>query len=368
MASSPDAVVVVDEQGRIEMASAATETLFGYRTEQVVGQPIEMLVPDRVRHVHRDYRASYSKDPVPRAMGAGLELHGRRRDGSVFPVDVSLTPLRLHGRVRTAAFVRDATSRRRSEHLMRDVNEVTRQVLAGEDVTDILTAVSERAQRLVRASAAWVVVPDETDPDRLVVTAASGRSADLLVGASLDAQTSLSAGAMRAGQPVVLLDMSAEPAVLSEARRDGFGPGVYLPMLTQNKPIGALVVARDAGAECFTHEEVAAVEVFASAAAVGIALGAARDAVEDLHMVSEHERIARDLHDTVIQRLFALGMRLQSAQRLADPRVSDRIVEAVEAIDEVIRDIRETIFDLNRPQTAELGVRQRVPRGGGRGR
>jgi signal transduction histidine kinase len=243
---------------------------------------------------------------------------------------------------------------------MQDVNEVTRQVLAGADITDILMDVSERARTLVGASAAWVVVPDERNPGRLRVRAAAGRGADQLIGAPLDAETSLSARSMRAGQPVVLPDMSVEPAVLSEARQRGFGPGAYLPMLAEDGPIGALVVARDAGAGRFTDSEVAAVEVFASAAAVGIALGSARDALEDLHILSEHERIGRDLHDTVIQQLFALGMRLQGAQRLADPPVNSRIKEAVDAIDEVIREIRETIFDLNRPEGSDRNVRDRL--------
>jgi len=131
-------------------------------------------------------------------------------------------------------------------------------------------------------------------------------------------------------------------------------------MLTQDGAVGALVVAREAGSEPFVQAELDAVEVFASATAVGQALGAARDALADLRIVSEHERIARDLHDTVIQRLFALGMGLQAAQRLADPQVTERIQAAVQAIDEVIREIRETIFDLNRPHSASLDVRQQL--------
>ena len=121
-----------------------------------------------------------------------------------------------------------------------------------------------------------------------------------------------------------------------------------------------LVVARDADAEPFNSVESAAAEVFASAAAVGIALGGARDTLEAMHLVTEHERIARDLHDTVIQRLFALGMgcRERSAWRAA-PSASGS-ARSVQAIDEVIREIRETIFDLNRPQGADLDVRQRV--------
>ena len=359
-ACSPDAIVVVDEQGVVEVASAAVETLFGYGVGQVVGEPVDLLVPDQVREVHHTYRAAYIEDPVSRPMGAGLELHGRRRDGSVFPVDVSLTPLTFEGRVRTAAFVRDATRRRRTEHLMRDVNEVTQRVLAGAEVHDILMDVSERARSLVSGSAAWVVVPDESNPDRLRVTAAAGRAADQLLGASLDAETSLSARSMLAGQPVVLVDMSAEAAVLLEARQGGFGPGAYLPCspkMAQSEPWLWLVTpAPRVSATRKSPRWRCSPRPPRSA----IALGTTRDSLEAFHILREHERIGRDLHDTVIQRLFALGMRLQAAQRLADPRVNERINEAVDAIDKVIRDIRETIFDLNRPQGSDLDVRQRV--------
>jgi two-component system, NarL family, sensor histidine kinase DevS len=358
--ASPDAVIVVDEEGRIRMASGAVTTLFGYQPEEIVDQAVELLVPDRVKSVHRGHRAKFAEEQTARPMGAGLELSGRRRDGSVFPVDVSLAPLMVGGGGWTAAFVRDATDRRRTEYLMRSINEVTRQVLAGEDTSAVLAQVAERARELVDASAAWVVVPNESDRALLRVAAAAGRGSDLLLGAALDAQTSLSAQAMETSHPLLILNMSAEPLVIGPAREAGFGPGAYLPMLTQDGPIGALVVARETGFDGFVQAEVDAVEVFAAATAVGTALGAARNTLEDLHIVSEHERIARDLHDTVIQRLFALGMGLQGAQRLADDQVSERIRLAVEAIDEVIREIRETIFDLNRPPAAGLDIRQQV--------
>jgi signal transduction histidine kinase len=103
-----------------------------------------------------------------------------------------------------------------------------------------------------------------------------------------------------------------------------------------------------------------AAQLFASAAGVVLALGRARTDLEEHELASEHERIARDLHDTVIQRLFAIGMGLQSVQRLASPTVGERIETAVDAIDTVIRDIRETIFDLNRAPNVEDDLRQRV--------
>lgn len=359
-ASSPDAVLLVDDQGCVELASAAVQALFGYAPMELVGLPVETLVPDEHRDVHRAHRRNYTLAPSARPMGAGLQLQGRRRDGSVFPIDVSLSPLVFDQRSLTVTFVRDATDRRRGDRLMEFINEVTRSVLAGEDITGVLELVSERAQVLAAAAVTWVAVPDQSGPHRLRVVAGAGADADRIVGATFDASSSLSARAMGAGRPVLVPDMHAEPAVLPEAREAGFGPGVYFPMVTQDGPIGALVAARGLTASDFTEAEVAATEAFASAAAVGLALGTARESLENLRMVSEQERIARDLHDTVIQRLFALGMGLQGAQRLADERLADRIRAAVEAIDEVIREIRETIFDLNRPAAAGLDVRQRV--------
>jgi len=121
-----------------------------------------------------------------------------------------------------------------------------------------------------------------------------------------------------------------------------------------------LVVARSAGSPPFSASQVTAGEAFASAVAIVLALGTARQALERTRLASEHERIARDLHDTVIQRLFALGMRLQAAERLASDPVAERIRDTVESIDEVIREIRETIFDLNRPDSDTPHLRQQI--------
>ena len=352
-ASSPDAIVIVDDSGQIELASSAVEQLFGYPPNEITGRPVELLLPEAVHDVHRSHRHGFAKEPTARAMGAGLDLQGRRRDGTVLPVDVSLSPVRVEGRLLTAAFVRDATERRRSKDLMQNINDVTREVLASATRIEVLTLICERTHSLVDAALAWIVLPaGGAGKGQLRVEAVAGRGVEGLVGATLDSEASLSGRAMGGDSPVVVPDMHADPSVVLPAREAGLGPGVYFPMATQDGPIGALVVARAAAAPMFLPSEIAAAEVFAAAAAVGLALGDARQAIEDLRLVAEHERIARDLHDTVIQRLFALGMGLQGAQRLAEPGVSKRIGDAVRAIDEVIREIRETIFDLNRPAGA----------------
>src|SRR2546427_10355 len=91
--AAPDAMVCVDRDGRIALVNAQTERLFGYGRDELVGQPVEMLVPDAVRDAHPGHRAGYVADPRPRPMGADMQLAGRRRDGSTFPAEVSLAAM-----------------------------------------------------------------------------------------------------------------------------------------------------------------------------------------------------------------------------------------------------------------------------------
>ena len=89
----PDAMVCVDADGRIALVNAQTERLFGYGRDELIGQPVEILVPDPVRGLHPAHRAGYMADPRPRPMGADMELAGRRRDGSTFPAEISLAAM-----------------------------------------------------------------------------------------------------------------------------------------------------------------------------------------------------------------------------------------------------------------------------------
>jgi two-component system cell cycle sensor histidine kinase/response regulator CckA len=110
--AAPDAVVCVDASGRIVLVNAQTERLFGYGREELVGQPVEILVPEATRASHPAHRAAYVADPQSRPMGAGLDLTGRRRDGSTFPVEISLSAIDTGEGILVSAAVRDVTERR----------------------------------------------------------------------------------------------------------------------------------------------------------------------------------------------------------------------------------------------------------------
>ena len=122
--SAPDAMVIVDAKGLIVLINAQTEKLFGYSREELVGQPMEALVPDRFRGGHSAHRHEYARDPRPRAMGTGRELYARAKDGREFPVEISLSPLRTGEGLLVSSAIRDISERKRMEIELRQKNEV----------------------------------------------------------------------------------------------------------------------------------------------------------------------------------------------------------------------------------------------------
>ncbi len=118
--SAPDAIVIVNGEGRIVLVNAQTEKWFGYTRDELLGQPVELLIPERFRTHHQSYRQAYTKNPVVRPMGVGLELYARRKDGSDFPVEINLSPLETKKEKLVTSIIRDISARRHAEEERRD--------------------------------------------------------------------------------------------------------------------------------------------------------------------------------------------------------------------------------------------------------
>jgi PAS domain S-box-containing protein len=128
--AAPDAIIEVDQEGRIFVLNQVTEKLFGYSREELLGQRVEMLVPDAVQANHHQHRAGYREHPSTRPMGSALKLEGQRKDGTRFPVEISLSPVKSEEGFRVTAVIRDVTDRRRAEEHLQSIQEKYNRELA----------------------------------------------------------------------------------------------------------------------------------------------------------------------------------------------------------------------------------------------
>jgi PAS domain S-box-containing protein len=136
--AAPDAIVLANWEGRIVMTNPQAERMFGYAQQELIGQSVEILVPDRFRREHIDHRSAYSKRPVARAMGKGLELTAVRKDGSELPVEVSLTPVETANGTVVASIIRDITERNQLAQQTRRATILEERSRMARDVHDTL--------------------------------------------------------------------------------------------------------------------------------------------------------------------------------------------------------------------------------------
>jgi len=146
--SAPDAMVIVDQRGRIVLVNSRTEELFGYKRGELLGYSVEVLIPERFHAHHLAARKTFFADPRQRSMGAGLELFGLRKDGTEFPVEVSLSPIRTGEGILVSSAIRDMTARKKEDEKFRSLLEAAPDAMVIVDKAGAITLVNAQTEQL----------------------------------------------------------------------------------------------------------------------------------------------------------------------------------------------------------------------------
>jgi signal transduction histidine kinase len=233
------------------------------------------------------------------------------------------------------------------ERWLNALRDITDDILSGADADAILVKIAEHARDLAKADAASIATAGSTK-DQLVVAAAVGARAGELKGQPVPAVGSISGEVMRTAKPVVLEDASSDPRAHQPIVKLGHhGPALFVPLRVRGRATGTLMVANLKGGRQFDKQTLLLVQTFADQASVAIEYGRAQGDLRRLGLMEERERIAKELHDGIIQSLFAVGMGLQSTVlSTGSPETVARIEGAVGELDRVIRDLRNYIFGL----------------------
>ncbi len=247
--------------------------------------------------------------------------------------------------VENARLYEEAT---RQQRLLRASSELTMQLLSGDSPQTVLRDLTRHALELSGADLVTLALPDEDDR-RLTLEYAEGDGAGEVRGLVVATGESLAGQVLASGEPLIVEDFAADERTAEPTRRSmgHIGPAVLFPLGTQGNVRGVLTVGRRHGGPPLSSAAVGVVAGFAGQAAVALELAARRADAEQFSVFEDRDRIARDLHDLVIQRLYATGMSLEGTMPMVTRReVGDRIRSAVDAMDDTIKDIRATIFAL----------------------
>jgi len=361
--SAPIAIVMVNHAGHILYVNVKLEEMFGYQRDELLGQPLELLLPERFRTIHQVHRSGYVMHPHVRSMGSGMDLAGRRKDGVEFPIEAGLSHIHFGDEMLILGSVTDITRRKQTEEeLERRVEARTRELERRRQVADGLRGILNilnsnqslnatleqivvQARELLNADACAIYSMEDAST-RIVIHASAGLTLSAEPQANEDLDLTILGKSLAEGQPV------AVTIEAQEGTRSHYCAQLAVPITLKQEVYGGLVLL-------YTHPRPFSREDIELAATVGDQMALAienarlRTQVERTAVAAERNRIARDLHDSVTQTLFSASLIADVIPRLWDRNLEEgkrRIGELRELTRGALAEMRTLLLEL-RPAT-----------------
>lgn len=242
-------------------------------------------------------------------------------------------------------------------------SEITTELLSGVSTADALRLIAQRALEIAQADCALIVFARQGSSDGQARVEAVAGDVDIQTGLPLATDGPVLGDSLTGDTPVLTSDISRQHSGSLYHLLPNYGPALAVPLRSDEAPAGAVIALREKGRPPFVREQVPLLASFAGQTAVALEFAAKNRAQRRLDVIGDRDRIARDLHDHVIQRLFATGLGLQSAlQRVDDDDVRQRLDKSLRQLDDTVREIRTSIFNLHAETNGaeQVGLRRRL--------
>lgn len=380
--AAPMAIVTVNQTGNISSVNAKLEEMFGYHRDELIGRTVELLLPERFRQPHINYRNLYVANPRIRSMGSGLDLVARHKDGTEFPVEVGLSYIEVDGELLVIGSLLDITLRKQAEDELekrvqertkeierrRKVADSLREILAilnsNHSLDDILTHIVTQAGQLLDANGS-AIYRLEDNKELLTIHTSQSLPAEYVSHANIPLGQGTTGKAVFTRQPVGTSDIAAllNQSDGAEAQRrrqilldSGYRAIFAVPLMVKEDIYGSLTLYYTNVRE-FSDEQVNLAVTFADQAALAIENARLRTQIERTAIAEERSRLARDLHDAVTQTLFSASLIAEVLPRLWS-RNADEGVRRLEELRQLTRgalaEMRTLLLELRPSRLTEV--------------
>jgi PAS domain S-box-containing protein len=366
-----NAIIATDERQRIILFNKGAEEIFGYSSAEAMGQPLDILIPRNAITAHRQHIDKFAHfNASTRLMRERQGISGRRKNGEEFPAEASIAKLDTGGKRIFTVVLRDITERKRTEQeketlieQLRALNKAAQAIASELSLDQVLQTIVEAARSLLKVKyAALRLHNDQKWHSRFITTGIDQKTYSKIE--TLPVGRGLLNPLLQQGETLIVNDIAAHPQSVGfpehhPAMRSLLG----VPIRSKGKLIGALYLSDKEDGSDFAPADKQLVEMLALHATIAIENARHHEQTQRLAILEERERFARDLHDGIIQSIYAVGLVLDQAKADIFPSsqaTREQIDLSLKNLAVVIQDIRNYIFDLRPQATKHRGLKARL--------